>query len=142
MRKSLWALVVFCAFATCANASELVYTPVNPTFGGNAFNGSYLLSTASANNFEFLTNPKAASTSSTESTSELLREALINSLIAQASSVAIDSILGTNGAAADSGTFSVAGEVITFDRSGGEINITLTDPDGSQTQIQVPVPSM
>ena len=31
-----------------ANASEMVYHPVNPTFGGNPLNGSFLLSTAQA----------------------------------------------------------------------------------------------
>lgn len=31
---------------TAVMASPLVYTPVNPSFGGNAFNGSYLLSIA------------------------------------------------------------------------------------------------
>ena len=33
-------------FATAASASQLTWTFVNPTFGGNAFNGPYLLSTA------------------------------------------------------------------------------------------------
>ena len=33
-------------FATAATASQLNWTFVNPTFGGNAFNGPYLLSTA------------------------------------------------------------------------------------------------
>jgi curli production assembly/transport component CsgF len=31
-----------------ALASEMVYHPVNPTFGGNPLNGSFLLSTAQA----------------------------------------------------------------------------------------------
>ncbi|MGA7810594.1 curli assembly protein CsgF [Bradyrhizobium sp.] len=31
-----------------ASASEMVYHPVNPTFGGNPLNGSFLLSTAQA----------------------------------------------------------------------------------------------
>jgi curli production assembly/transport component CsgF len=31
-----------------ACASEMVYHPVNPTFGGNPLNGSFLLSTAQA----------------------------------------------------------------------------------------------
>src|ERR1700749_5264946 len=34
--------------AAPAAASELVYHPVNPTFGGNPLNGSFLLSTAQA----------------------------------------------------------------------------------------------
>jgi curli production assembly/transport component CsgF len=33
-------------------ASELVYTPVNPSFGGNPLNGSYLLNNAQAQNKE------------------------------------------------------------------------------------------
>lgn len=31
-----------------ASASQLTYTPVNPNFGGNPSNGTYLLSTAQA----------------------------------------------------------------------------------------------
>jgi curli production assembly/transport component CsgF len=31
-----------------ASASEMVYHPVSPTFGGNPLNGSFLLSTAQA----------------------------------------------------------------------------------------------
>ena len=33
-----------------ASASELVYTPINPSFGGNPLNGSFLLSKAQSQN--------------------------------------------------------------------------------------------
>jgi curli production assembly/transport component CsgF len=33
-----------------ANASEMIYRPINPSFGGNALNGSFLLSIANAQN--------------------------------------------------------------------------------------------
>jgi curli production assembly/transport component CsgF len=147
MHPRAWTAVAVVAgvCASGANAAPLVYEPINPTFGGSAFNGSYLLSVAQSNNFNFLNNPKAASElaseESQESTAQELRQALISALISQASQLAIDSILGTNGAAQDSGTFSVAGESISFNRVGTQINITLTDPDGSQTQISVPVPN-
>jgi curli production assembly/transport component CsgF len=36
------------AVSAPAFASELVYHPVNPTFGGNPLNGTFLLSTAQA----------------------------------------------------------------------------------------------
>jgi hypothetical protein len=49
-------------------------------------------------------------------------------------------ILGTNGQAQNSGTFDVAGEIVTFNRVNGQINITLTDPNGSQTQVSAPAP--
>jgi curli production assembly/transport component CsgF len=145
MHRSAWIGAAAVFFATNASASQLVYTPVNPTFGGSPFNGAYLLSVADANNFNFLTNPKEAqelsSLSSQQTTSQELQQALVSALISQASQQVIDSILGTNGQAQDSGTFDLAGETISFNRSGGEINITLTDPSGGQTQITIPVPT-
>ncbi|QLE85273.1 MULTISPECIES: curli assembly protein CsgF [Shewanella] len=36
--------------ASCAFATQLVYTPVNPNFGGSYLNGAYLLANASAQN--------------------------------------------------------------------------------------------
>ncbi|MEZ9339816.1 curli assembly protein CsgF [Vibrio splendidus] len=49
VRATLLALLVIPA----VNASELVYTPVNPSFGGNALNSSHLFNHANAiNDFE------------------------------------------------------------------------------------------
>ncbi|MCF7503795.1 MULTISPECIES: curli assembly protein CsgF [Vibrio] len=49
VRTTLIALLV----VPTANASELVYTPVNPSFGGNALNSSHLFNHANAiNDFE------------------------------------------------------------------------------------------
>jgi curli production assembly/transport component CsgF len=42
------ACTVLAISAAPATASEMVYHPVNPTFGGNPLNGSFLLSTAQA----------------------------------------------------------------------------------------------
>ncbi|WOD12393.1 curli assembly protein CsgF [Pseudomonas sp. NyZ704] len=47
---------IVCAFAasilvsTAAAATELVYTPVNPSFGGSPLNGTWLLGSAQAQN--------------------------------------------------------------------------------------------
>jgi curli production assembly/transport component CsgF len=52
MRKSSWAIPAIIMLAAnapaAAVASEMVYHPVTPTFGGNPLNGSALLSTAQA----------------------------------------------------------------------------------------------
>jgi curli production assembly/transport component CsgF len=52
MSRRYWviaAIVAIVAEATApALASELIYHPVSPTFGGNPLNGSFLLSTAQA----------------------------------------------------------------------------------------------
>ncbi|MBS4098901.1 MAG: hypothetical protein KGZ83_18925 [Sulfuricella sp.] len=47
MKYAIWFCAIF-SFAT--NASELVYTPVNPSFGGNPQNGVNLLNSAQAQN--------------------------------------------------------------------------------------------
>jgi curli production assembly/transport component CsgF len=51
MSNRYW-IITACALlglsAAPAVASEMVYHPVNPTFGGNPLNGSFLLSTAQA----------------------------------------------------------------------------------------------
>ena len=52
MSKRSWTVAAIVAIGVTASvpalASELVYHPVNPTFGGNPLNGSFLLSTAQA----------------------------------------------------------------------------------------------
>jgi curli production assembly/transport component CsgF len=39
------------AFPWSASATQLVYQPTNPTFGGNPLNGTFLLSTSQAQGF-------------------------------------------------------------------------------------------
>src|SRR3984893_19315474 len=52
MSRKYWVIAAIVAIGTIASApafaSEMVYHPVNPTFGGNPLNGSALLSTAQA----------------------------------------------------------------------------------------------
>jgi len=51
MRKVVFGvawLVGGSVLATAAMATQLVYTPVNPTFGGNPLNGSFLLQSGQA----------------------------------------------------------------------------------------------
>ncbi|KRR03119.1 curli assembly protein CsgF [Bradyrhizobium valentinum] len=45
---SLAGLVAGLVLSTSASATEQIYRPVSPTFGGNALNGNFLLSTAQA----------------------------------------------------------------------------------------------
>lgn len=47
---SLASLVLLASLASAATATELVYTPVNPAFGGNPLNGTWLLNNAQAQN--------------------------------------------------------------------------------------------
>ncbi|MCL1088399.1 curli assembly protein CsgF [Shewanella profunda] len=47
--RTLLALVTLCV-ASSGLATELIYTPINPSFGGNPQNGAFLLNKAQAQN--------------------------------------------------------------------------------------------
>lgn len=44
------AATAFVAFGAAAQAQDIVYEPVNPSFGGNPFNSAHLLGIANAQN--------------------------------------------------------------------------------------------
>ncbi|MCG9580400.1 curli assembly protein CsgF [Vibrio tubiashii] len=75
---SVWAM---CCFAIGANATELVYTPVNPSFGGNALNSAHLFGVANAiNDYKA---PDDGSSIEGESSLERLANSLQSRLISQ-----------------------------------------------------------
>jgi curli production assembly/transport component CsgF len=55
-RTLLVGAIFMCAGS--AQATELIYTPVNPSFGGSALNGSFLLNKAQAQNDNSRSNEK------------------------------------------------------------------------------------
>lgn len=136
-------ICIFTVLSMRVYASQIVYQPINPNFGGNPLNSSLLLQQASINN-HFLTNPSASNplTSNTSANfSKQVRESLLSALESQAAQIAVNSILGTNGQSQNQGTVNIAGTVIQFQRSNGQININITDgTNGGTTQISVPVP--
>ncbi len=50
MKIKVMSLFLSLGLAGAAQATELVYTPVNPSFGGNPLNGTWLLNNAQAQN--------------------------------------------------------------------------------------------
>ncbi len=50
IHKALGTLLAGLLLSTGASATELVYTPVNPSFGGSPLNGAWLLGNAQAQN--------------------------------------------------------------------------------------------
>jgi curli production assembly/transport component CsgF len=48
MKKIIFTIITTLSF--CASATEMVYTPINPSFGGNPLNANMLLSKAQAQN--------------------------------------------------------------------------------------------
>lgn len=121
------ALTLLCA-SPFAGAGELVYQPINPSFGGDPFNGSYLLGKAQAQD----TNDppgidRFEPLSSTERLIESLQSRLISQLISDVGSGDI------NQGSFDSSEFGV----VIVDEN-GQLSINVTDKStGDVTTINV-----
>jgi curli production assembly/transport component CsgF len=117
--------------ASAASAEQLVYTPINPAFGGNPFNATQLEADASAQNeYKLSGSPKNL----TEA--QLFAQQLQSELLAGLANQVAQAIFGPN--AQPSGTFSFGGETVTFVRSLGEITVNITDAAGATTVITLP----
>jgi curli production assembly/transport component CsgF len=134
MKLFVWILTG-CAVAGGVQASELVYTPINPTFGGNPLNASQLQYTATAQK----PNPPAATTTSTQqSTAQQFLQMLQSQLYASLANSVSTAITGTNAQAA--GTITLNNMQISWNTVGGQKTVTITDTSTGQiTTISLPV---
>ena len=117
-----------------ASAQELVYTPVNPSFGGDSFNSSHLLGIANAQND--YRDPDSDTTGDTQIDQFLrqLQSRLLSSLAAEVN----DAIFGEN--PQDSGTITFGDQTITFVRLLDSVALTITDTStGAVTEISIPL---
>jgi curli production assembly/transport component CsgF len=119
--------------ASSASASDLVYTPNNPSFGGNPFNSSHLLGVANAiNRYK---DPSAISSS--DPAAQFLRTLQSRLLSALATQIT-DIIFGEN--AQTSGLIKFGDQEIAFVRGIESVTLTISNnADGSVTEIVVPV---
>jgi curli production assembly/transport component CsgF len=113
-------------------AQDMVYEPVNPSFGGNPFNSAHLLGIANAqNNFK---DPKA---STSGSQADIFARQLQSRLLSALSSQIVDAIFGEN--PQERGTIRFGGQTIEFVRSLDSVTLTITDDStGEVTTIVVP----
>lgn len=131
MKRGIALLVMFFTFGCFGQ--QLVYTPVNPNFGGEVFNYQMLLSSANAQNFF------KEDSSAREQQSELERftENLNRQLLNQISRSLLTTQLGTGGL--QEGTFSFGSlEVEVYDSLEGLVINILDVNTGEQSQIIVP----
>ncbi len=130
---ALVAAMGFGLTAPTASASDLVYTPQNPSFGGNPFNSAHLLGIA--NSINKYKDPSAADNS--DPANQFLRTIQSRLLSAVASQVT-DLIFGEN--AQDSGVIRFGDQEISFVRGIDSVTLTITNfADGSVTEIVVPL---
>lgn len=115
-------------------AQELVYTPINPSFGGDSFNSSHLLAIANAQNTYRDPRSPAASNSQMDQFLRQLQSRLLSSLAAQVN----DAIFGKN--PQESGTITFGDQIINFVRGIDSVTLTIKDVStGSVTEIIIPL---
>lgn len=116
-----------------ATASELVYTPINPSFGGNPFNSAHLIGVATAQSK--YKDPSALNSS--DPASQFLRT-LQSRLLSSLATQITDVIFGDN--AQQSGLIRFGDQEISFVRGIDSVTLTITNnADGSVTVIVVPL---
>lgn len=130
--RRIRAALVGLAFVagTQARADEMVYTPINPSFGGNPFNSSHLLGVANAQN-----DYQAPRTRETQSDQfiRMLQSRLMSALASQVS----DAILGDN--AQPTGEIIYGTQTVRWETMIDSIRLTITDSaTGSETEIVIP----
>ncbi|HUG58055.1 MAG TPA: curli assembly protein CsgF [Candidimonas sp.] len=91
-------LVASCALASQAAATEMVYFPLNPSFGGSPLNGPVLLNSAIATNRH--TDPDIGSDQfgiEEKTPAQILNESIERNVISRLSIAATTQILDANG---------------------------------------------
>lgn len=130
-----------------AMAGDLVYTPVNPSFGGSPLNSSHLLAiagaqkNATASDFVKPVDPTtttgAGAGSTTQSDADLFVRQLQGRLLSALASQVTDAIFGDN--PQDSGTVQFGDTRVTFERTLTSIRLRIENSaDGTVTDIVVP----
>jgi curli production assembly/transport component CsgF len=111
---------VMVGFSAMTHAQDMVYQPVNPSFGGNPFNSAHLLGIANAtNNFK---DPKAAASGSP---ADIFTRQLQSRLLSALSSQIVDAIFGDN--PQESGTIQFGDQTIAFVRGLDGVTLTITN---------------
>ncbi len=140
MKKLIYpALLIFILlYGQAAFADQLVYTPVNPSFGGNPINGSFLLSQAQAQND---TTDPASEIDHSRDPMEYFEESLVRRVLNNLASNIVDDAFGASDSAdLASGHYQFGDYSIDIDNSlGDNVNVTIIDLiTGNTTTVEVP----
>lgn len=130
--RAALAAGILIACSSGAIAQQQVYTPINPSFGGNPFNSAHLLGIANAqNNFKDPNAPDSGSQS------DVFARQLQSRLLSALSNNIVNEIFGPN--AQNNGTVDFGGQTISWVNELGQITVTITDDSsGQSTTIVVP----
>ncbi len=119
--------------AAPVGAQDLVYQPINPSFGGDPFNSSHLIGLAQQQN-DFDDRSFTPLDPQQQFAASLERR-----ILSRTSQEITDRIFGEN--PQESGEFEVGTQQISFEQVGDQVEITLVDVEtGASTSLTVPTP--
>jgi curli production assembly/transport component CsgF len=136
--KVVAAVAFFCVSGVSCWAGGLVYTPINPAFGGNPNNGVFLLNEAAAQNNK--TNPNAVSPSSFQQLTPLqqFNQSLQSAILNRIASAVTGGVVDANGKLIPGIIQTTSFTISIVDLGNGMVQITTTDKaTGQSTQFQV-----
>ncbi|WP_438280621.1 curli assembly protein CsgF [Pseudomonas alabamensis] len=139
LSPALLGLALSLAIGAVTQASELVYVPNNPSFGGNPLNGPVLLNQATAQNK--FTEKSASGSASAQNALTQFNSMLQSAILSRVSSAVTSSIVGADGRLTP-GTVETTDFTINITNlSGGLLQIVTTDKTtGQTTQFQINQP--
>lgn len=135
LKKIIITCVFGIAVSSIANAQGLVYSPINPSFGGSAFNSSHLIGIANAQNK--YQDPAVLERQNATAT-DLFISQLQSRLLSGLASQVTDAIFGDN--PQESGKIVFGDQTITYNRGAENVFLVIEDnTNGTRTEIEIPV---
>lgn len=124
---------IFVSVFSATSLADMIYTPVNPSFGGSPYNSNHLQSLATAQNEYKGATTERERQSMSERFIGMLQSRLYSSLASQVA----EAIFGDN--AQPSGTITFDDQQVSFTNNGTEIVLVVTDfSTGDVTNISIP----
>lgn len=126
------ALVAAAFAASTAQATEIVYRPINPSFGGDPLNGPSLLNAANAQN-DF-SDPRATNPFGSQSSLQQFQDNLQRAILNRVATAVSGSIVDASGNLIP-GTVTIGSFSVTVADLGSTLRITTTDSATGQTSV-------
>ncbi|MGA8266107.1 MAG: curli production assembly/transport component CsgF [Ignavibacteriaceae bacterium] len=117
-------------------AQQLVYTPINPNFGGSSFNGAWLMAEATAEK-HFTAGSSSSYNPYSNNPLDNFQSSLNSAILSQLSQKIISQVFGEN--TLNKGHYQFGNYVVDINPGNDGIHITILDNStGGQTSVVVP----
>lgn len=126
------ALAAFALAAAPAFATEIIYRPLNPSFGGDPLNGPNLLNAANAQN-DF-SDPRATNPFGSQNSLQQFQDNLQRAILNRVATAVSGSIVDSSGNLIP-GTVTIGSFSVTVADLGTTLRITTTDSSTGQTSV-------